>query len=262
MNVRGSLFPLFREGRRIFFYSLAAVSMALPLHADIVSVSGFGVFEEAAYGNVDFTVNPDGSVTVNNSFSTPLPTSYSFDFTEGSFGPAGGVDPVYLHALPPGSTINSATINFSVGTGVDASFPGDFEVGAGVQGNPTITSVSLLAYDSGVPVSPCAGVCTWTSPFAASYPITLNSTLLDGETLLDLNVAAADSGQITYNALGLDPGEYDAGVNLTMNESYTITVDYSTTPEPRMTVLIALAVIALIAIRARNRQHPTRATHI
>jgi hypothetical protein len=73
--------------------------------------------------------------------------------------------------------------------------------------------------------------------------------------LFDLDVAGVDSGQLSDD-VPLDPGEYLGGMNVTLSENYTITVDYSIAPEPRITVLIALGMILLVASKARKRLRP------
>jgi hypothetical protein len=52
----------------------------------------------------------------------------------------------------------------------------------------------------------------------------------------------------------LDPGFYSGGSNVSVSASFTVTEDYSTTPEPRTYAgLIGLGLVGLAAIRSRMR---------
>ena len=218
-------------------------TMPLPLAADVVNATQFDFFSEAGTGVVYFTVNPDGSLSggpcVQGSLCgivTSAPLNWDLGVTGQCCFPEGNLSALDFPALPPGSTINSATFSWSAGAGLGPSFPGnaDFDV----QGSLGLQSVNgpcgLLV------VSSNAGMCSFTP----------GST---GETFYYPDFSGG-AGAALVAEIPIEPGFYSGGANVIATATFTITEDYSTTPEPRTYgFLVGLGLVGLFAIRSRAR---------
>jgi hypothetical protein len=220
--------------------------------ADEVSASVDDSFSEAGSTQFQFIVNPDGSIFVEDPFgnlSGPVSSvsspfgGWELDVNGQGLGPHGSVPLLDVPALPPGSTINSATFSLNLTTRVYAV---ESNVNWTVQGSLALQSIE------GVPCVPLA------TPLSSNYtcsfmPGTTSETLYspdfsggsDAVLVADLNIVPG---------IPLEPGSYFAGVNISADAEMTITEDYSTTPEPRTyALLVGLGLVGLFTAKSRRK---------
>lgn len=222
------------------FAAFLLVATSLRLSADVVvSATGSGYFTEADSGGIDLTVNPDGSVTINN--EQDFSGGFSADFNAPSFGSAGGTGQLMLPSLPDDAIINWETLTFSA-SATTVGGPGFSSLTVGPQGPINITSVSL---------DTCTGTCTWNTA-SGTVPITLPLPIGGDATAYGLSVSGTDGGGLVYTVPST-PGEYFGDENIEVLANWEIDVDYSEAPEPGFIAPVALGMIAFIAVKGRKR---------
>lgn len=255
--------------RHFFGIAFAAFVLAitpLPLAADIATFSGSASFDEADSAYIDFTVNPDGSVTTTQqglfggSWDIPCNSPACPQLQLPSF-------------LPEGIVVNSATLSFSiqlnpytqaVSQNCDYFSPSAEEYLScfEVEGSGVLNYVTLSGCGSGswgtqpgvgfppdtfdaTPVVSPVSFMSCSTPGAVYYPGFYGS---DNFTLQ----AVAPP----YNNFGGPEGNnYYVAINVDAVANYSITVNYTPpVPEPRTyTFLVGLAMAALFVIRSRRR---------
>jgi hypothetical protein len=195
-------------------------------------------FGEAGDASLYFTVNPDGSVScIDFLFGCGISTSASASWNlavNGQFFPEGNLEALDFPVLPPGSTINSATFSWSVGEGYNL-FPGNIDFNeVGYLGLQTVIGPCGV-----LEVSSNSGSCTFT-PASTAETFSFPSFSGGGNAML---VAVIPD----------EPGDYTGGSDILVSASFTVTENYSTTPEPAYSFLVGLGVVGLIATRIRLR---------
>jgi len=224
--------------------------MPLPLAADEVSLSenGFGTFEEAGGADINFTVNPDGSLSGLFSNSPVTSGSLSWELPPGFFGPQGASPGLDFPALPPGSTINSATFSFNVTEGLNY-LTGD-NINDNIAGSLALQSVSLGG---------ACGLKAWSVPFPPGNTVSF-TPCSTGEQFYEPDFSGGGNASAAA-VIPSQPGGYIGGLDVAVSANYTITVNYSTTPEPRTYgFLVGLSLVGLFAVRRRSRPEE-RACH-
>ena len=231
----------------IAFAAAALALTPLPVAADVVSASVGDFFSEAGSAQVQFVVNPDGSIFVEDqigNLSGPV-TSVSAAFggwdldVTGQIGGPIDVPPLDFPALPPGSTINSATFSLNLTAG---AFEVVGNVNWSIQGSLAVQSIE------GVPCVPLA------MPLSQNYTCSFMRGTTDEQLYFPDFSGGSDAVLVADLSVPLDPGSYSVGVNIGAAAEMTITEDFSTTPEPRTyALLIGLGLVGLFAIKSRTR---------
>jgi hypothetical protein len=228
------------SGLRRLVVPAAAMLAAIPitLRADVVSVSQTNFFEEAGFAPLFFTINPDGTVScfdTGGGCFIATSASASWDLAaNGQVFPGANLTPLDFPALPPGSTINSAMFSWDVSEGVNP-FPG----------NITFNLVGSLGLE--LVNGPCGGAVSSDSGSCSFMP---GST---GETTYAPEFSGGSNAMLVAD-IPTDPGTYTGGGNIGVVADYTVTVDYSATPEPAYGFPLGLGIAGLFAAAFRARR--------
>jgi hypothetical protein len=224
-----------------------------PVAADVASASGTGEFSEAGSALLQFSVNPDGSISgypgciefISCDGVTSAPLNWELNVNGVPLGPHGEVPGLDFPSLPPGSTINSATFSFTV-------FPSPADAGPGnnvfwtVQGSLAVQSVTLNAGCAGQYTFTPLG--TWSAPFPAGNTVSF-VPCTTGELFYYPDFSGGGDATAVAN-IPSEPGAYFAGVNVLASADFTVTVDYSVAPEPgTYGFLVGLGMVGFFAIR-------------
>lgn len=227
---------------------VAAVVLAVAptkLSADQASMSSGASFTEADSVQLIYDVNLDGSVNLdpNNPFNY-LPPAGSWDIPVGC-GPVVVNCGVSFPALPPGDAITSVTVDWNVGGGV---FPIFNNTGSAVTFSGGITppfSVSVNGCGQEVSQMPSGSFS-----FAPCSPTDVSfDVIFSGNDDLAAQLASVDFAD--------PPGTYSQGANLEVDGNYTITINFSSVPEPATYGPVA-ALGLLIAFASRRRMRSNR----
>jgi len=240
-------------GLSAILLAVAALGVTpLPLTADIASVSGNAYFSFADSGDIQYTVNPDGSVQVTGGD----PFSGSWFFYAGQCAPRLCDLGVFSPSLPDGSIINSATFSF------DVSVNPYLNVGNGaaatVDGSAVLTAFTVTDITS--------PGCSFTGSAGPLLGVEYTFSFLPCTTAGDLyvpNFFGTDTFTLTpTRPPSWFPGSsYYAGYNAFASADYTVTEDYTPpVPEPgTYGVVVGLIMVGLVGIRFRT--WPTRRSH-
>lgn len=250
MRVAGSRPSGFIQGLPGIILAAASLGvMPLPLTADIASVSGNAFFSEADSGDIQYTVNPDGSVQVTG----------GDPFTGFWYVPAQGFCASHIcnpgedfPSLPDGSTINSVTFSFDprVGAGFNVGNGAATVDGSAVLTDFTVFDLNSPGCDFGGSAGPSLGV---------EYTFSFAPCAAAGDRYVPA-FSGTDTFTLTPNAQ-FEFGSYFVGYNAAANVDYTITVNYSPpVPEPgTYGLIVGMIIVGLVTIRLRTR--PTSRSH-
>lgn len=232
----------------IAFAALVVAGTPRPAAADVASASASGFFGEAGGAFFAFVVNPDGSLSCYDfgfgcfGPSTSGGLAWEFDADGSPLGSAGGSSLLDFPALPPGSIIDSATVSFDANVGTNYAVPFN-NVGYTVEGSLALQSVTFS--------SSCGGGGSFSAPFSGVEPIAFVPCPF-GDTFFTGDFSGG--GDATADAvIPSEPGAYVSTLNVGVSVDYTITVNYSETPEPHTYgLLIGLGMVGFFAIRIRR----------
>jgi hypothetical protein len=192
-------------------------------------------------------VNPDGSVScwfwdgVDCGIATSASASWDLDVTGQVGFPEGYLGALDFPALPPGSTIDSATFSWSVGEGI-IPFPGSI----GVEGSIVFNEVGSLGLQS--VDGPCGLLAVSSDSDACSF--TPGST---DETFYYPDFSGGGDAMLVA-VIPSEPGDYSGGGDVLASATFTITEDFTPAPEPRSCgFLVGLGMLGFAVMRRKQR---------